>query len=63
MEDLFIKLLNMSITAGWLILAVLCVRFLFRRMPKWVCCLLWGMVALRLVMPFSIECIQSFARC
>ncbi len=55
MEDLFIKLLNMSITAGWLILAVLCVRFFFRRMPKWVCCLLWGMVALRLVMPFSIE--------
>ena len=36
MEDLFIKLLNMSITAGWLILAVLCVRFFFRRMPKWV---------------------------
>ncbi|MGN0424668.1 MAG: M56 family metallopeptidase [Acetatifactor sp.] len=55
MEDLFLKLLNMSITAGWMILAVLCVRFLFRKIPKWVCCLLWGMVALRLVMPFSIE--------
>ena len=55
MGEIFLRLLNMSITASWLILAVLCVRFLFRKMPKWVNCLLWGMVAMRLIFPFSIE--------
>ena len=55
MGDIFLKLLNMSITAGWLILAVLCIRLLFRKIPKWVNCLLWGVVAIRLVCPFSIE--------
>lgn len=55
MGDIFLQLLNMSITAGWLVLAVLAVRFLFRNMPKWICCLLWAVVALRLLVPFSIE--------
>ena len=55
MGDIFLKLLNMSITAGWLVLVVLAVRFLFRKMPKWVCCLLWATVAVRLLVPFSIE--------
>ena len=55
MGDIFLKLLNMSITASWLILAVLCVRLLFHKMPKWVNCVLWGIVAIRLMVPFSIE--------
>ncbi|MBR2951198.1 MAG: hypothetical protein IKC46_15285 [Lachnospiraceae bacterium] len=55
MGEVFLKLLNMSMTAGWLILAVLCVRFLFRKMPRWIYCVAWGMVAVRLVVPFSIE--------
>ena len=55
MEDLFVKLVNMSITASWLVLAVMAVRLVFRRAPKWILCLLWGMVALRLICPFSIE--------
>ncbi len=55
MGDIFLKLLNMSITAGWLILAVSCIRLLFRKIPKWVNCLLWGAVAVRLICPFSIE--------
>ena len=55
MGELFLKLLNMSITASWLILAVLCIRLLFRKIPKWVTCLLWGVVAIRLICPFSIE--------
>ncbi|MDE7202278.1 MAG: M56 family metallopeptidase [Lachnospiraceae bacterium] len=55
MGDIFLKLLNMSITAGWLILAVLCIRLLFRKIPKWVNCLLWGVVAFRLICPISIE--------
>ena len=55
MGEIFIKLVNMSITASWLILVVLGVRFLFRKMPKWINCLLWGVVAFRLIFPFSIE--------
>lgn len=55
MGDIFLKLLNMSITAGWLIMAVLCVRLLFRKVSKRVNCLLWGIVAIRLICPFSIE--------
>ena len=41
----FLKLLNISITASWLILAIIIMRLLFRRMPKWINCLLWGIVA------------------
>lgn len=55
MGEIFLKLLNLSITASWLILAVLCIRLLFRKMPKWITCLLWGVVAIRLIFPFSIE--------
>ena len=55
MGDIFLKLLNMSITASWLILAVLGIRLLFRKIPKWITCLLWGVVAIRLIFPFSIE--------
>lgn len=55
MGYVFLMLLNRSITAGWLVLAVLAVRFLFRRMPKWICCLLWAIVAIRLLLPISIE--------
>ena len=55
MGNIFWKLLNMSVTAGWLILAVICIRLIFRKLPKWVNCLLWGVVAIRLICPFSIE--------
>lgn len=55
MEALFLKLVNMSITASWLVLAILSVRLLFQKTPKWILCLLWGLVAFRLICPFSIE--------
>ena len=55
MEALFLKLVNMSITASWLVLAVAAIRLIFRRTPKWALCLLWGLVALRLVCPLSLE--------
>mgnify|MGYP002517222654 CR=1 FL=1 len=55
MEPVFLKVVNMSLTASWLILAVAVVRVLFRRMPKWVMCLLWGMVAVRLLCPVALE--------
>lgn len=55
MDDVFLKLVNLSISASWLILAVLVLRFVLKKAPKWVMPLLWGVVALRLVCLFSIE--------
>ncbi|MGN0977585.1 MAG: M56 family metallopeptidase [Faecousia sp.] len=55
MEAVFLKFVNMSITASWLVLAVITVRLVFRNTPKWMLCLLWGLVAIRLICPFSIE--------
>ncbi len=55
MGDLFLKTLNMSIAASWLILAVVLLRFVLKKAPKWIIVLLWGIVALRLVVPFSFE--------
>ena len=59
MNNVFLHLLNMSITAGWIVLAVILLRFFLRKAPKWISCLLWGLVALRLVLPFSIESVLS----
>ncbi len=56
MEALFLKILNMSISATFLVVAVLFLRLLFKkRVPKWINVLLWGIVAVRLVVPFSVE--------
>ena len=55
MSGIFLKLLNLSISASWLVLVVLALRLVLKRAPKWVDVLLWGMVALRLMLPFSIE--------
>ena len=59
MSTVFLKILNMSITASWLILAVVLVRLLLKKAPKWIPCLLWGLVAIRLVCPFSFGSIFS----
>lgn len=59
MEALFLKLLNMSITASWLALAVILLRFLLKRAPKAFRVALWAMVAFRLVFPFSLESVFS----
>ena len=59
MEELFLKFLNISITAGWLVLGILVVRYVLKKAPKWMNCLMWGIVGLRLVFPFSIESIFS----
>lgn len=59
MDIAFLKILNMSLTAGWLILAVMLIRLLFKRMPKSMRCLLWALVAVRLLCPFSIESVLS----
>ncbi len=55
MGDIFLKILNMSIAASWLILAVVLFRFVLKKAPKWITVLLWGIVAIRLVVPFSFE--------
>lgn len=55
MEKIFLKLLNMSITAGWLILVVILLRMVLKRAPRWLSCILWGIVAVRLVCPTSLE--------
>ena len=55
MAAVFLKLLNLSISASWLVLAVLVLRLISKRAPKWVNVLLWGIVALRLMLPFSVE--------
>ena len=55
MEGIFLKILNMSITAGWLVLAVLLLRLLLRRAPKAIIVVLWALVGLRLVLPFTFE--------
>lgn len=53
MEALFLKILNMSITATYVLLAVLVLRFIFRRAPKWISYSLWSLVLFRLVCPIS----------
>lgn len=55
MDELFLKLVNMSISAGWLALAVMVLRLFLRKAPKWLWPALWGCVGLRLVLPVSIE--------
>ena len=55
MEDLFIHVLNISITASFLVLAIFLYRLFAKKAPKWVSVLLWGLVGLRLLLPFSIE--------
>jgi len=55
MSELFLKIMNRSISASWLVLAVLLLRLLFQKAPKWVNVLFWGIVAVRLICPFSFE--------
>ena len=61
MTELFLKLVNMSLSAGWLVLAVLVLRLALKGLrrwitvPRWIAVLLWGLVAVRLVCPFTVE--------
>ena len=59
MEAVFLKILNMSITASYLVLAVIIVRLLLKKAPKFISVILWGLVAIRLVCPFSLDSILS----
>ena len=55
MKELFAGILNISISAGILIIVCVLVRLVFRKMPKYIRCLMWLLVAIRLAIPFSIE--------
>lgn len=59
MDTVIFKLFNMSISASWLIAAVIVLRLFLKRVPKWTTCLLWAIVAVRLIVPFSFESVFS----
>ncbi len=59
MSTVFLKILNMSIAAGWLILAAVFLRLLLRKAPRKIVCLFWGLAGLRLVLPVSIRSLFS----
>lgn len=59
MEAIFLKILNMSITASWLVLAVIVLRLLLKKAPKAISVFMWALVGIRLVCPFSFESILS----
>lgn len=55
MTDVFYKILQMSISASWLILAIVVLRIFLKKVPRKIICFLWALVAIRLVCPFAIE--------
>ena len=55
MDVIFLKLLNMGIAAGWLIVAVTVLRFFMKRAPRRILCVLWALVAIRLSCPLTLE--------
>ena len=59
MDDLFLDVLNISITATWVSIGVMIVRLILKKAPKWISCILWTIVGIRLVFPFSIESVVS----
>ena len=59
MSEVFLKIINMSISASWLVLAVLLLRLVLKKAPRWISVLLWGFVAIRLICPISIESMLS----
>ncbi len=59
MSEVFLKVLNMSISASWIVLVVLLLRLTLKKAPRWITVLLWGIVAVRLICPVSIESVLS----
>lgn len=59
MSGFFLEIVNMSISASWIVLVVVLLRLILKKAPKWIAVLLWGIVAVRLICPFSIESAMS----
>ena len=55
MENLFLQLLNLTLTASYLAVAIILLRLVLQKAPKWINCALWALLALRLLLPFSLE--------
>ncbi len=55
MEDLFLQLVKFSLMASWMVFAILALRLVLRKAPRWIFCIMWALIAVRLVFPFSIE--------
>ena len=55
MQSVFLELVKLSLIGSLFAAAVMLVRLVFRKAPKWLFCILWGVVALRLICPVSIE--------
>ena len=59
MPEVFISVINLSINAGWLVLAIILLRLIFKRIPKFLFVIMWGLVGIRLIFPFSVESFLS----
>ncbi len=59
MSEIFLSVLNMSLTAGYVILFVMAIRLLLKKAPKFISYALWGVVAFRLIIPFTFESMLS----
>ena len=55
LEKIFLQIVQLSLEAGFLVLAVVLLRLVFRNAPKWLHCLMWAVVAVKLICPFGIE--------
>ena len=55
MEQIFLQVLSRSLEASVVVLAVIAMRLVFRSAPKWMHCLMWALVAVKLACPFAIE--------
>ena len=60
MEAIFLKILNMSITASWLVLAIVILRLILKKAPKAISVFMWALVGVRLICPFSFESILVY---
>ncbi|SFU74432.1 M56 family metallopeptidase [Butyrivibrio sp. M55] len=59
MERVFLFVLNNAITVSALIIAIIIVRALGKKMPKWITCMLWMIVAVKLIVPVQFESVFS----
>lgn len=59
MEDLFLSVLNMSLTASYVIAVILLARFFLKIAPKIVSYALWSVAGIRLAFPISFESVFS----
>lgn len=55
MTSLFLHILDRSLCASWIVLALIAARLLLKKAPRWLLCSAWALVALRLICPFSLE--------